>query len=187
MVGGALIEGSGRRLPQWMLGRSAVDEVEKSRKTTEAQTKQTEEGLSSQSATKRLFVGKEKGLLSSDVLVKCRTRKRKNLGAWRRCNSTVDRVDSSSSFSWFSATHYIWKRKCKIVRPVRKNFQFRFIPWFTCFVQTVILNSIFSKIPKYVIYLSNWQEYITFLNDLVVRPHQHMRRMHYLPPRVDRS
>ncbi|XP_062112934.1 uncharacterized protein LOC133824083 [Humulus lupulus] len=80
MFGGALVEGSGRRLPQWMLGRP--DQVEKSGKTTEAHTKQSEEGPSSQTVTKSLgkgslLVEKEKGLQSLDVLVKCRTKKRK--------------------------------------------------------------------------------------------------------------
>ncbi|PON60938.1 hypothetical protein PanWU01x14_149060 [Parasponia andersonii] len=87
MLGVAPVEGSGRRLPQWMLGGSVADQVGKSDKT-EVKKKPLENGVSrtchSDQRTKAINPGKEsllheeeKSLESSHVLAKCKTRRRK--------------------------------------------------------------------------------------------------------------
>ncbi|KAF4394749.1 hypothetical protein F8388_015655 [Cannabis sativa] len=99
MVGGALVEGSGRRLPQWMLGSSSdVQAVEKSGKTTESTTKQPEESLSSRTLAK---CSRKGSLHSSDALVKCRTGKRKveaeKVDAYSDTEISVDEQDNKSN------------------------------------------------------------------------------------------
>lgn len=88
MVGVASVEGSGRRLPQWMLGRAAVDQVEKSDKM-EVNEKLLEKGVLPQTCysdqitktinpQKESFCHEEEKLLeNSHVLAKCKTRRRK--------------------------------------------------------------------------------------------------------------
>ncbi|PON43190.1 hypothetical protein TorRG33x02_334190 [Trema orientale] len=89
MLGVAPAEGSGRRLPQWMLGGSVANQVEKSDKT-EVKKKPLENGVLSRTChsdrrTKAINPGKkgsllreeEKSLESSHVLAKCKTRRRK--------------------------------------------------------------------------------------------------------------
>lgn len=85
----APVVGSGRRLPQWMLGRSATDQVEKKSDKTEVNKEQLKEGLSSRtcnsgsrtvttkSEKESLLHEKEKKLESSHLLAKCKTRGRK--------------------------------------------------------------------------------------------------------------
>ena len=75
-------EGSGRRLPSWMLGVSASDQVEKS-DDVKAKKKLVEEGLPSQASIpgprskKRSLCEKENLLERPHVLAKCTTKRRK--------------------------------------------------------------------------------------------------------------
>ncbi|KAL5554563.1 hypothetical protein UlMin_041964 [Ulmus minor] len=77
MVGVAPDEGSGRRLPSWMLGKSSADQVGRSDKV-EVNNKQLEEGLVSQtscSEKKNLLDVKEKQVDNLHVLAKSKTRR----------------------------------------------------------------------------------------------------------------